>query len=89
MGFLGRTKMTAKMAECLSEAVEGTIRLWIPGRKEAGPIRLLRIDPETLSHTGECSWVAETVPDGERVLVKDYDIGRKMTPMEVLAWAAK
>lgn len=89
MGFLDKNRLEAETRERLDSCLRSEVRLWIPGRKEAGPIRLLRIDPETLSHTGECSWIAETVPDGERVLVKDYDIGRKMNPMEVLAWAAK
>lgn len=89
MGVFDKNRLEAETRERLDSNVTGPVRLWIVGRQEQGPIRLLNIDPTTVMSTGECSWFAETVPDGERVRVKDYDIGRILNPMEVIAWSAK
>jgi hypothetical protein len=67
------------------ELLSGDVRLWIDGRVERGAILLLKKHIKD----GTQGWVCERVPTDKPVFVPEYDVGRKLTDMEVLAWAAK
>ena len=69
----------------------GDIRLIIHGRKTVGAGRLLELfePPLTGPHCfGPDDWEVEILHTGEKLLFAEYDIGRRLTPLEVLAWAA-
>jgi hypothetical protein len=67
----------------------GDVRLWIRGRRSPRPIILIRkAEPQPDGEFWD-RWVARTIPDNKKVLVFNYDIGKRLTDMEVLAWSAK
>lgn len=68
-------------------------RLWIKGRKIAGPVRLVgvvySVEPEDVGASkDERLWECELMwCDGNQV-IGEYDLGTEITEMEALAWAS-
>jgi len=60
-----------------------------PDRGRAGAGRLLWIDAQDEDPEGIRYWVVEDLASGEERIVAEWDIGRKLNEMEVLAHASK
>lgn len=83
-----KSELNARRAEVIDMVEENPYRLWVKGREEMGPILVgepVGIDPKT----DDMMFNAVFLPTGEVVLVLQFDLGRPLNAMQVIALSAR
>ena len=86
MGF--KSELNESRAEAIDMVEKSPYRLWIKGREEMGPILVgepAGVDPET----DDMTFHAVFLPTGEEILVLQFDLGRPLNAMQVIALSAR